>query len=302
MVATQLGVDAPNGNVGVSGPMSNGEWSQFTAGVKMGFSPKFTGMNVAPAGNSQVNYCQAVDAAGNIIFIGGVAADQTSVALTAPTTAGQSICYAIVMSVDATATTTANNGTGLPQLTAVAGTPATSGTETPPNDATIRAAITNGATAYVCVVQTITVDYGQNSLSAKDVNRSNLIDTPINGETLYQSDPCASNLRGRYSHPMVTTNDGHADQSASWWCTNGVVTFVAVWHHTNPSWQTGHILTIPKPFAPRKMITQLCSKDNSGEGEADTAFVIDVDGTVTWSNRGGKQGFGLCLGSITYVL
>ena len=192
MVATQLGVNAPNGNVGVDGPTRNAESNRFSAGIVTGFTPVFSGMQIAPAG-SPVNVCQAEDTAGNVIMIRGGAVDPTNVTLTAPATSSQSICYAIVYSVDPTATTTANNGIGVPQLTAVAGTAATTGSEQIPSDSTIRAAITNGATAYICVVCTVTVPYGANSLSTANLNTTTQGNVMVNNQASTGVNPYRSN-------------------------------------------------------------------------------------------------------------
>lgn len=199
MVATQLGVNAPNGNVGVDGPTRNAESNRFSAGIVDGFAPVFNGMTIAPA-RSPVNVCQAEDTAGNVILIRGGAVDSTKVELTAPTTSGQSICYAIVYSVDPTATTTANNGTGIPQLQAVAGTAATTGSEQIPSDSTIRAAIHNGATAYVCVVCTVTVAYGQNRLGTGNLNKTVQGDVVVNGQSNTSPDPYRSWSLERLTH------------------------------------------------------------------------------------------------------
>ena len=165
MAISNLGTNAPNGTVGVSGWMRNGESNRWTPGTIIGFTPVFNGLAIQPAGGWKVNYAQAVNSNGDVMILGANVADTTSLQLSAPTTSGQSIVYSIVASVDANASTTSNNGVGLVSLLAVPGAAATTGSAVAPSDAQIRQAIPNGATAFVAVVMTVTVAYGQNSLS-----------------------------------------------------------------------------------------------------------------------------------------
>lgn len=165
MAVSNLGTNAPNGTVGVSGWMRNGELSRWTPGTIIGFSPVFNGLAIQPAGGWKVNYAQAVNSNGDIMILGANVADTTALQLSAPTTSGQSIVYAIVASVDANASTTANNGIGLVSLLAIPGDAAITAYAVAPSDSQIRQAIPNGATAFVAVVMTVTVAYGQNALT-----------------------------------------------------------------------------------------------------------------------------------------
>lgn len=170
MAVSNLGTNAPNGKVGVSGWMRNGESNRWTPGTIIGFTPVFNGLAIQPAAGWNVNYAQAANSNGDVMILGANTADTTSLQLSAPTTSGQSIVYAIVASVDANASTTANNGVGLVNLLAIPGAAATTGSAVAPSDAQIRQAIPNGATAFVAVVMTVTVAYRQNSLSLGDVS------------------------------------------------------------------------------------------------------------------------------------
>lgn len=170
MAVSNLGTNAPNGTVGVSGWMRNGESNRWTPGTIIGFTPVFNGLSIQPAGGWNVNYAQAVNSNGDVMILGANVADTTSLQLSAPTTSGQSKVYAIVASVDANKSTTANNGVGLVNLLAIPGAAATTGSAVAPSDAQIRQAIPNGATAFVAVVMTVTVAYGQNSLSTGNVS------------------------------------------------------------------------------------------------------------------------------------
>ena len=169
MAISNLGTNAPNGNVGVSGFMRNAESTRFAPGIVSGFSPVFNGLSVQPAGGSAVNYCQAVNSNGDCEILGSNTTDTTSLQLSAPTTSGQSVVWSIIVYRDVTQTTMANNGVGSVQMAALKGAAATTGSQTALTYAQIRSAIPNGSTALLAVVMDITVDYGQNSLNVGDV-------------------------------------------------------------------------------------------------------------------------------------
>ena len=169
MTTSNLGTNAPNGTVGVSGFMRNSENTRYAQGIVSGFSPVFNGLSVQPAGGSPINYAQAVNSNGDTEILGLNTTDTTSLQLSAPTTSGQSVIWSIVVYRDVTQTTTANNGVGSVQMVALPGAAATTGSQTALTYPQIRSAITNGATAMLAVVMDITVAYGQNSLGAGNV-------------------------------------------------------------------------------------------------------------------------------------
>ena len=181
MAVSQLGSNQPNGSVGVTGWLRNMTQDRYTAGVIEGFTPIFSGMSVQPAGGPR-NSCQAVNANGDMMVMGLNQADTTTLPLSAPTTSGQAICYAIVAWCDPTVSTTANNGVGGVHIDSVAGTAATIGSETIPTDGMIRNAITNGSTDYVCVLMTITVPYGVTSLVSQFVDATVQGSVMVNGQ------------------------------------------------------------------------------------------------------------------------
>ena len=169
MAVSNLGTNAPNGTVGVSGFMRNAESIRFAPGIVSGFTPVFNGLSVQPAGGSPVNYAQSVNSNGDTEILGLNTTDTTSLQLSAPTTSGQSVVWSIVVYRDVTETTTANNGVGSVRMVALNGAAATTGLQTALTYPQIRSAITNGATAMLAVVMDITVTYGQNSLGAGNV-------------------------------------------------------------------------------------------------------------------------------------
>lgn len=169
MAVSNLGTNAPNGTVGVSGFMRNAESTRFAPGIVSGFTPVFSGLSVQPAGGSTLNYCQAVNSNGDCEILGLNTTDTTSLQLSAPTTSGQSVVWSIIVYRDVTQSTTANNGVGSVQMAALKGVPATTGSQTALTYTQIRSAIANGSTALLAVVMDITVAYGQNSLGAGNV-------------------------------------------------------------------------------------------------------------------------------------
>lgn len=175
---SDAGTNAPNGNVGVHGWLRNADNTRYYPGVIMGFVPGFNGMMVWPANGthenpSHYNVCLAINPNGDMdVFALNRADYDSNFTLSAPTSPGQSRCYAIVASKSGTAVTSNNDGIGSVIYTAVPGADAAKGTELPPTDDMIRRQIPDGDTAYVCVVSTIQVNYGDTSLSSESVNAS----------------------------------------------------------------------------------------------------------------------------------
>lgn len=172
MVASLLGTNAPNGTVGVHGWLRNAAFTRYYPGVITGFTPAFNGMTIWPAYDAY-NACLAQNANGDMDVIALNSKDgDNRIQLSAPTSSGQARCYAIVVSKSGTATTTANDGIGTVSYTAVPGSDTYRGSELPPTDAAIRRAVPDGASAFICVVSTVRVNYGDTSLNASAVNAS----------------------------------------------------------------------------------------------------------------------------------
>ena len=170
MAVSNLGTNAPNGTVGVSGFMRNSELSMYSPGIMSGFTPTMNGLSISPAAGSTNNYAVAVNSAGDREIVGINSNDMTSLQLSAPTTSGQSVVWSIVLYRDVTQTTTANNGVGSVQMVALQGAAATTNTETALTYPQIRAAIPNGQTAMCVVVADVHVSYGDNAIQDGDID------------------------------------------------------------------------------------------------------------------------------------
>ena len=90
----------------------------------------------------------------------------------APGTPGQSRTDALVIYKDPFTTSVVNNGIDVVDYQVVAGTPATTGTQVPPNDATIRATIPTGSLKFVVVVGYVTIANGAGSVTVGNYSRN----------------------------------------------------------------------------------------------------------------------------------
>lgn len=170
MAVSNLGTNAPNGTVGVSGFMRNAELSVYSPGIMSGFVPSMNGLSISPAAGSVNNYAVAVNSAGDRELVGINSTDMTSLQLSSPTTSGQSVVWSIVVYRDVTRTTTANNGVGSVQMVALKGVAATTNTETALTYPQIRAAIPNGQTAMCVVVMDVHVSYGDTTIKEGNID------------------------------------------------------------------------------------------------------------------------------------
>ena len=156
-----LGWDANNGSA-VSG---NTSLSAYSAGVLSGFSANsVSGWTIDVGGNSGVQ-----DAAifknpdgESQVYTGTAGVSLSFVIGGAPGTVGHSRTDALVIYKDPL---------GTPAYQVVAGTSATTGTQVPPNDATIRSAIPSGSLKFVTVVGYVTIAYGASSVSLGNLSR-----------------------------------------------------------------------------------------------------------------------------------
>ena len=286
MAVSNLGTNAPNGTVGVSGFMRNSESTRYAPGIVSGFSPVFNGLSVQPAGGSPINYAQAVNSNGDTEILGLNTTDTTSLQLSAPTTSGQSVIWSIVVYRDVTQSTTANNGVGSVQMVALMGAAAKTGSQTALTYPQIRSAITNGATAMLAVVMDITVAYGQNSLGAGSVF------------PWYSTESS-----------MIVTNY-FQQVTTSWWekqidavlvgdmVTASIVVRRTTHTNTVPAWFSDSLWNVPSWLSPRPGTTSLgtqtycpafCSEGSAvgfqiaGNANAPTTIMIRTTGQVTFT-------------------
>lgn len=162
MANSILGTRSPNGNVGVSGVVDSGELSMLTAGALSGFAlTALAGMNVAAGGVAGTqDVAVAKNPAGASDLLVGNGASMNFAIGAAPGTSGQSRTDVLVVWKDTTVLATQNNGYDSVGYSVVPGAAATTGTQQPPSEATIRAAIPNGGSAFYAIVGYVTVPYG----------------------------------------------------------------------------------------------------------------------------------------------
>lgn len=168
MANSILGTRSPNGNVGVSGVIDSGELSMLSAGALSGFAlAAVGGMNVGAGGVAGTqDVAVAKNTAGASDLLVGNGASMTFTLGAAPATSGQSRIDALVVWKDSTITSTTNNGLDAVGYQVVPGTAATTGSQQPPSEATIRASIPNGSGAFYAVIAYATVPYGATSAAS----------------------------------------------------------------------------------------------------------------------------------------
>jgi hypothetical protein len=184
MANTVLGARSPRGNVGVRGVVDSGEVSAYTAGVLSGFAATgASSWTIDIGGSSGVqDVAIARNPAGESELLVGTAGQALDFTVGgAPGTPGQSRTDALVAYKDVTVVSSVNDAIDAVDFQVVAGTAATTGSQVPPNDATIRSAITNGSTAFVAVIGYVTVAHGASSVSTGNYvkNQATLIDNNV---------------------------------------------------------------------------------------------------------------------------
>lgn len=163
-----LGTRSPNGNVGVSGVVDSGELSMLSAGALSGFAlAALTGMQVGAGGVAGTqDAAVAKNPADASDLLVGNGAQMVFILGAAPGTSGQSRTDALVVWKDTTVLSTQNNGYDAVGYQVVPGAAATTGAQQPPSDATIRAALPNGGSAFYAIVGYATVPYGATAATA----------------------------------------------------------------------------------------------------------------------------------------
>lgn len=201
-----VGTRSPNGAVGVFGVVDSGELAAFNAwsipaynpptvgGVIRGFGLVASGLTVNAGGSTTVqDVAVARNSAGESDCLVGSGPSIQFTIPVAPGTSGQSRIDALVLWKDTTVVSALNNGYDAVGYQVVSGTAATSPVE--PTEATIRAAIPNGATAMISVLGTARIAYGQVAPSTLTINYSSIDATNL---------PQISQLQG--SLPLTQTS------------------------------------------------------------------------------------------------
>lgn len=175
MANAYLGARSPKGNVGVRGVADSGELSAYSAGVLSGFTAASAAswtLQIGGVSGTQ-DVAVAKNAGGESELLVGTAGQSLAFIIGgAPGTPGQSRTDAIVAYKDSTVTSVVNDAIDAVDYLVVAGTAATTGSQVPPSDSTIRAAITNGSLAFVTVLGYVTVAYGAGSISTSNFARN----------------------------------------------------------------------------------------------------------------------------------
>jgi hypothetical protein len=174
MVNSYLGTRSPKGNVGVRGVVDAGELSAFTRGVLSGFAGNSVTaswtLNVGGISGTQ-DVAVAKNPGGESDLLVGTAGQSIAFVIGgAPGTPGQSRTDALVAHKDPFITSVDNDGLDAVDYEVVPGTAATTGTQVPPNDATITAACPTGA--FITVIGYVTVAQGASSITTANFTRN----------------------------------------------------------------------------------------------------------------------------------
>ena len=168
MVNSYIRARSPKGNVGVTDVVDAGELSAYSAGVLSGFTAKSAAswtLQIGGVSGTQ-DVAIAKNPGGESELFSGTAGQSIAFVIGgAPGTPGQSRTDALVIYKDPFTTSVVNNGVDVTDYQVVAGTAATTGTQVPPNDAAIRAAIPSGSLKFYTVIGYVTIAYGASSVS-----------------------------------------------------------------------------------------------------------------------------------------
>ena len=205
MVNSYIRARSPKGNVGVTDVVDAGELSAYSAGVLSGFNAASAAswtLQIGGVSGTQ-DVAIAKNPGGESELFSGTAGQSIAFVIGgAPGTPGQSRTDALVIYKDPFTTSVVNNGVDVTDYQVVAGTAATTGTQVPPNDAAIRAAIPTGSLKFYTVLGYVTIAYGAGSVTTAnyfknpallgtqtvaDATARALI-TPVEGMEVYQLD------------------------------------------------------------------------------------------------------------------
>lgn len=180
MVNTYIRARSPKGSVGVTDVVDAGELSAYSAGVLSGFTAASAAswtLQIGGVSGTQ-DVAIAKNPGGESELFSGTAGQSIAFVIGgAPGTPGQSRTDALVIYKDPFTTSVVNNGVDVVDYQVVAGTAATTGTQVPPNEATIRAAIPTGTLKFYTVLGYVTVAYGAGSVTTANYERNLLSPT-----------------------------------------------------------------------------------------------------------------------------
>jgi hypothetical protein len=205
MVNSNIRARSPKGNVGVSSYVDAGELSALSGGVVSGFAAASAASWTLQIGGVSGTQDVVVtkNPSGQSELLSGTAGSSIPFVIGgAPGTPGQSRTDALVVYKDPFTTSVVNDGIDVVDYQVVAGTAATTGTQVPPNEAAIRAAIPTGSLKFYAVLGYVTIAYGAGSVTTGNyfLNRSLLhtqtvanatelaFITAVEGMRVYQKD------------------------------------------------------------------------------------------------------------------
>jgi len=175
MANTQVRIRSPKGNVGVTDVVDAGELSAYSQGALSGFGATSAASFTIQIGGSSSVQDVAVGknpAGESELFVGTSGTTIPFIIGGAPGTPGQSRTDALVLYKDPFTASVVNNGLDVTDYAVVAGTAATTGTQVPPNDAAIRAAIPTGSLKFVAVIGYVTIAQGQSAVTTGMFSRN----------------------------------------------------------------------------------------------------------------------------------
>lgn len=173
MANSYIGTRSPKGNVGVRGVVDAGELSAMSAGTLSGFAGNSVlswTINIGGVSGTQDVVVAKNTAGESDLLVGTTGQSIAFIIGGAPGTPGQSRTDALVIYKDPFDTALVNDGIDTVDYLVVAGTAATTSTQVPPSDATIRAACPTGA--FVGVAGYVTIAQGQSSVSLGNYTRN----------------------------------------------------------------------------------------------------------------------------------
>lgn len=238
MANSYIGARSPKGDVGVRGVLDAGELSAYSAGVLSGFAAaSATSWTLSIGGVSGTqDVCVAKNPAGESELLGGTAGQSIDFIIGgAPGTPGQSRTDALVIYKDPFTTSTVNDGIDIVDYQVVAGTAATTGSQVPPDDTAIRAAIPTGSLKFVSVIGYVTIAYGASGVTTGNhvLNRSRL--NPLLHTIVVANQTERDNLSA-FEGLEVYRSDTDATEiyDGSAW-----LSFDSKWQSFTPTWKQG---------------------------------------------------------------
>ena len=199
MANSYIGTKHPKGNVGVRQVVDAADLSVFSQGVLSGFGASgATSWTLSVGGVSGVQDVAVGKNPGgeSDLFVGTAGQEIDFIIGGAPGTPGQSRTDALVIYKDPFATSAVNDGIDAVDYQVVAGTAATTGSQVPPDDTDIRAAIPSGSLKFVAVIGYVTIAYGASGVTTGNYVQSRAVIDKQTVATVAELDAIVSPTEG----------------------------------------------------------------------------------------------------------